>query len=132
MLQYCQDGPTVYFFFDFNDEQKRDPKMMVRSLLRQLLQSNKIPASLDDLFTLCESGQRPPPVDALQEVLRSIIQELPEVYVVLDALDECAQHEELMQTLKAIAGWKLQNLHLLVTSRREHAIESTLEEFVDS
>ena len=123
----------MYFLFDFNDEQKRDPEMMVRSLLCQLLQqSNKIPASLDDLFSSCESGLRRPPVDALQEILQSIIQELPEVYVVLDALDECAQRKKLMQTLEAIAGWELQNLHLLVTSRREQDIESTLEEFIDN
>lgn len=135
MLQHCPEGPrrvAAFFFFDFNDEQKQDREMMVRSLVRQLLQqSNKIPVSLDDLFSSCESGQRRPPVDALQEVLRSMIQELPEIYVVLDALDECAQRKELMQTLEAMVGWKLQNLHLLVTSRREQDIESTLEEFVD-
>lgn len=60
-----------------------------------------------------------------------MIPELPQAYVVLDALDECAQRAELMETLEIIAGWRLQNLHLLVTSRRERAIESTLEEIVD-
>jgi hypothetical protein len=36
VLQHCQDDPgkaTAYFFFDFNDKQKQDPEMMVRSLL---------------------------------------------------------------------------------------------------
>jgi hypothetical protein len=60
-----------------------------------------------------------------------MIQELPQVYIVLDALDECAQRAELMEMLETMAGWKLSNLHLLVTSRRERDIESTLEEFVD-
>ncbi|KAF2178431.1 hypothetical protein K469DRAFT_599451, partial [Zopfia rhizophila CBS 207.26] len=36
-----------------------------------------------------------------------------------------------MDILETIAVWKLQNLHLLVTSRRERDIESSLECFVD-
>jgi hypothetical protein len=36
-----------------------------------------------------------------------------------------------MSVLEEIAGWQLQNLHLLVTSRRERDIESSLEGFVD-
>jgi hypothetical protein len=116
VLRHCQDGPgraTAYFFFDFNDEQKQDPEMMVRSLLCQLLQqsvkqqSAKIPASLDDLFSSCGGGQRRPLVDAFQEVLRLMIQELPQAYVVLDALDECAQRAELMEVLQTMVGWKL-------------------------
>ncbi|KAF2734842.1 ankyrin [Polyplosphaeria fusca] len=39
VLQHCQDDPgkvTAYFFFDFNDVQKQDPEMMIRSLVWQL------------------------------------------------------------------------------------------------
>lgn len=135
VLRYCQDGSgrvAAYFFFDFNDVEKQDTGKMLRSLIWQLSQqSDQIPASLNDLFSSCESGQRQPSVDALQQVLRLIIQELPQAYIVLDALDECAQRTELMETLQTIAEWRLQSLHLLVTSRRVRDIESTLEEFVD-
>jgi len=64
--------------------------------------------------------------------LKSIIQELPQVYILLDALDESAQRVELMEMLKAIAGWQLQNLHLLVTSRKERDIKSSLDSIVGS
>ena len=134
--QHCQDGPgsvVAYFFFDFNDEQKRDPEMMVRSLLCQLSQqSENIPASLDDLYTSCGSGKQQPSADALRRALQLTIEELPQVYIVLDALDECSQRAELMETLETVVGCKFKNLHLLVTSRREKDIESTLEEFVDN
>lgn len=138
MLEYCQHSServAAYFFFDFNDVEKQDPGKMLRSLILQLLQEfDQIPGSLDDLFTCCESGLRQPSAYQLQDVLQSMIQEFREVYVVLDALDECAQREqraELLGTLKIIAKWGLQNLHLLLTSRKERDIESTLEEFVD-
>jgi hypothetical protein len=64
-------------------------------------------------------------------VLQSMIQDIPQVYIVLDALDECIQHEELMDMLELMAGWKAPNLHLLVTSRRNRVIEGSLEGFVD-
>ena len=135
VLQYCQDDPgkvTAYFYFDFNDAQKQDLEMMLRSLICQLSQqSMKIPAGLDTLFSSCENGQRQPSVHALLEVMQQMMQEFPRVYIVLDALDECDRRVELMDMLKAISGWQLQNLHLLVTSRRERDIESSLEGFVD-
>jgi hypothetical protein len=106
---------------------------MVRSLLSQLSQQSiRIPASLDALFSSSENGQRQPSMHALLEALRLMIQELPQVYIVLDALDECAQRIELMERLKAMVGWQLQNLHLLVTSRRERDIESSLDRLADS
>ncbi|KAF2023238.1 hypothetical protein EK21DRAFT_81382 [Setomelanomma holmii] len=51
------------------------------------------------------------------------------VFVVLDALDECSHRVELMDVLETVAGWELQNLHLLMTSRRERDIESSLAGF---
>jgi hypothetical protein len=63
--------------------------------------------------------------------LQSMIQDLPQIYIVLDALDECAQRVELMEMFATMVGWNVLNLHLLVTSRRERDIESSLEGFVD-
>jgi hypothetical protein len=122
----------AYFFFDFNDVKKQDPEMMVRSLLYQLSQQSiKIPASLDALFLSCENGQRQPSVRALMHALQSMIQDLPHIYIMLDALDECAQRLELMEILEMTVRWKIPNLHLLVTSRRERDIESSLEGCVE-
>jgi hypothetical protein len=125
---------TAYFFFDFNDAQKRDPELMLRSLLRQLLQGSVlIPRDVDALFSSCDNGQRRPSVHALLEVTRQAMQEFTHVYIVLDALDECTQRSdlELMDILKTVAGWKLDNLHLLMTSRKERDIESSLKSYVD-
>jgi hypothetical protein len=133
--QHCQDDPgkvTAYFFFDFNDAQKQDPEKMVRSLLCQLSQQSiKIPASLDALFSSCENGQRQASIHALMNALHSMIQELPQVFIVLDALDECTQRGDLMEMLETMMGWKVPNLHLLMTSRKERDIESSLEDYVD-
>jgi hypothetical protein len=134
LVQHCHDDTSVvtaYFYFDFNDTQKQDPELMLRSLLCQLLQrSVVIPKGVDALFSSCENGQRKPSSHALLQVIKEAAQEFMHVYVVLDALDECAQRSELIDMLEAVAEWQLDNLHLLVTSRKERDIERSLEEYI--
>jgi hypothetical protein len=134
LLQHCHDDTsmvTAYFYFDFNNTQKQDPELMLRSLLCQLLQrSSTIPKGVDTLFSSCEDGRRQPSLRALLEVLQLMLQEFAHVYVVLDALDECTQRSELMDMIETVAGWQLDNVHLLLTSRKERDIEISLESFV--
>lgn len=135
MLQHCNNDPgkaVAYFYFDFNDAQKQNSELMLRSLICQLSQQCiRIPTSLNTLFSSCENGQRQPSLHALVEVMQQMVQEFPHVYVVLDALDECAERSELTDILETTAAWQLQNLHVLVTSRKERDIESSLETFID-
>ena len=135
LLQHCHGGPNTviaYFYFDFNDAQKRNPELMLRSLICQLLQRlTTTSESLDALFSSCENGYRQPSQHALLEAMRQVIQEFAHVYIVVDALDECTQRPELMDVLKTAEEWQLQNLHLLMTSRKERDIESSLEDYVD-
>ena len=106
---------------------------MIRSLICELAQQCvKIPTSLEHLFSSCENGQRQPPLDSLLEVLHHTILEFPQSYIVLDALDECIDCAELTAILERMAGWKLDKLHLLVTSRATHDIRRSLESIVDT
>lgn len=135
VFQHCEGDPSkgiAYFFFDFNDVQKQSAELMVRSLISQLLrQCVAVPTSLGALFSTCEHGQRHPSLDALLEVLQQMMREFPHVYIVLDALDECSERAELIKILETISAWQLQNSHILLASRRERDIESSLEKFID-
>jgi hypothetical protein len=105
---------------------------MIRSLVSQLSQQCvKIPSILETLYSSCENGQRQPSLYTLLDVLQEMIHQFPQVYIVLDALDECTNRNELMSILESIAGFQLNGLHLLVTSRKERDIESSLEGFVE-
>jgi hypothetical protein len=122
---------TTYFYFDFNDIEKQDPELMLRSLLCQLVQrSVGIPKGVDALFSSCENGHRKPSLHTLQDVIQQVAQGFAHVYVILDALDECTQRSELMDMLKTMAGWPLHNLHLLITSRKERDIETSLKSYI--
>ncbi|XP_014553175.1 hypothetical protein COCVIDRAFT_75541, partial [Bipolaris victoriae FI3] len=134
LLQHCHVDAsmvTAYFYFDFNDTQKQDPELMLRSLLRQLLQrSIMIPKGVDALFSACENGQRQPSLHALLELTLQVMRQFTHAYIVLDALDECTQRQELMCMLETVAAWQLENRHILMTSRKERDIESSLESYI--
>jgi hypothetical protein len=134
LLQHCENGAsmvTVYFYFDFNDTRKQDPELMLRSLLSQLLQaSSKVPESIGNLFLGCGDGQQQPPLHSLLQVTSQVMQHFTHVYIVLDALDECTKRQDLMDMLETVAAWQHTNMHLLMTSRKERDIESSLESYI--
>lgn len=134
LLQHCHSNNrvvTAYFYFDFNDAQKQDPELMLRSLLCQLLQrSSTIATGVDALFSSCDNGKRQPSLHAILEVSAQVMQQFTHVFIILDALDECTHRLELMDVLETVAGWQLDNMHLLMTSRKERDIESSLVSFV--
>ena len=51
---------------------------------------------------------------------------LGDIYIILDALDECEDRHELLTNLEQIVSWEDVSLHMLVTSRREIDIDEAL------
>jgi Cdc6-like AAA superfamily ATPase len=125
----CASDPgkvVAYFYFDFTDENKQKPD--ISQLSEQRI---KMPLALEKLFSSFDKGNRQPSSDALMIVLQQMLQEFPQSYVVLDALDECTDRGELMRILEQMAGWQLETLRVLITSRKERDIESSLENIVN-
>jgi hypothetical protein len=63
------------------------------------------------------------------------MKDLEDVFIVIDALDECAkggEREELLALIEEIHAWSLLNIHLLVTSRPEPDIKAVLMPLVES
>ncbi|KAI0577124.1 Ankyrin repeat protein [Pyrenophora tritici-repentis] len=136
LLQYCDHHTgniVAYFYFDFSDVQKQNEEWMLRSLFCQLLRHTEGSSpKVEDFYTSHGNGATQPSLDALLDMLRATIEQLPQVYVVLDALDECSQRDDLMEIIETVTRWDLQNMHLIITSRRERDIESSLDGLVDT
>jgi len=82
--------PLLYFFFDFNDNGKQILDSMVRSHISQLYHKCEDTWKLlDSLYSSCEAGRNQPSCESLCKVLLQMVEQVKEVYVVLDALDEC-------------------------------------------
>ncbi|OBT38491.1 hypothetical protein VE00_11148 [Pseudogymnoascus sp. WSF 3629] len=132
ILLYCTNDPgkvVAYFYFDFTDADKQKPELMVRSLISQLSeQCIRMPLALEALYSSCDKGNRQPSLDALMNVLQQMLLEFPQSYLILDALDECANRAKLLSILEQIAGWQLEEMRVLVTSWKERDIESSLDE----
>jgi hypothetical protein len=123
---HCQSHPSfaiAYFYFDFGDSEKQRSDNLIRSLVTQLsAHSLSCPDTLKALYSQNLNGQWQPNTDGLMVTLEHIIGGFEHVYVVLDALDECRDQEQLLALVEEIVDWKIGKLHLLVTSRTERDI----------
>ncbi|KAF2787346.1 hypothetical protein K505DRAFT_288134, partial [Melanomma pulvis-pyrius CBS 109.77] len=126
----CQsddDSLLVYFFFDFTTRDKRIVSLFLRSLLSQILvQKRKIPEPIRLLYDQHHGGFQEPGITTLLNALRATLNGAEQTYFVIDAIDECSEMVEFLETFEEILDWSLGNVHILATSRREKDIEECL------
>ncbi|KAJ6474364.1 ankyrin repeat-containing domain protein [Mycena sanguinolenta] len=133
-----QLGVYAFFYFDINSLQQQTVNNLLCSLVNQL--SGQLPCpALFTLWETCQNGGRLPS----NSDLLSIMKELGgthEIYLLVDALDECSERDMLLGALANILEAKLPKMHLVVTSRTEvthseiakEAVLVSLEESVRS
>lgn len=118
----------AFFYFTFSDNSKQHESDMLRALLLQL--SGQLQDGEADLTRLHRSyNDSIPPPQALIESLRRVIQRFHHVYIALDGLDESpldGPREGVLETLNSIRTWRIQGLHLFLTSRNEPDIRDSL------
>ena len=131
VLHHCHlnsSRAAAYFYFDFNDDQKQSYEKMIRSLITHLsVRSASTPQALESLYSSKMNGNQQPTTNELLTTLRQIIQGFKETFVILDALDECKDRQELLAGIEEMVRWKTGKLHMLVTSRKENDIEEWLK-----
>jgi hypothetical protein len=119
---------VAFYYFDFNDNGKRDVNSLARALLAQLLtQCPSNARCIDELHSQIQYGQKRD-IDFLLGVLREFVQSFEQTYIVIDALDECSECEELMKFIEVVHGWESAQLHIFATSRQLPEIEETIRE----
>ncbi|EWC43627.1 hypothetical protein DRE_01514 [Drechslerella stenobrocha 248] len=122
----------LYFYFDFTDQKKQTFDSLIRALISQLYrQSTEASQELSSLFASCQDGGRQPERQSLCQTFLRMIKRLKEVWIVIDALDECqgTDRETLTSWMREILCFNHKNVHLLVASRAEIDIKSGIMEF---
>jgi ankyrin repeat domain-containing protein 50 len=138
MKEHCKKPgiALAYFYFDFNDPEKQKTSNLVSSLLAQLCNKlDDLPEQLKMLYKDCIKGQQRAATDKLNAMLSLVVKDLEDVFIVIDALDECAkigERGELLTLIKDIHAWSLSKVHLLLTSRPEPDIKAVLMPLVGS
>ncbi|KIL58686.1 hypothetical protein M378DRAFT_86080, partial [Amanita muscaria Koide BX008] len=123
-------GPIglAYYYFDILDVKKRTVEGLLSSLALRLYTCNPSNhTAVDQLYRNCKDGVDKPSGQQLEDLLKQLISGFKETYIVIDALDECKELQELLKLLKRIHGWQIGQCHLLVTSRKEQVIVKSLE-----
>ncbi|KAH9979687.1 hypothetical protein BJV74DRAFT_123610 [Russula compacta] len=125
-----------FFYCDFRDNQKKDRRGLLSSLLIQFCdQADSYCAVLSDFYSVHDSGSQHPSDDELVQCLENMLkppEQLP-VFIVLDALDECSNstsipspRDKILELVEELVRLRLPNLHICVTSRPEVDIKPVL------
>ena len=131
-LQKSGLASLAFFHFDFREDQKKDLRGLLSSLLVQLCQqSDAYSAILSDFYVAHRRGSQHASDSELVECLKDMLssQGKPQS---IDALDECpistglpSPHEKVLELLEDLV--KIPNLRICVTSRPEADIMPVLE-----
>ena len=125
------------YFYDFREEDKKDLRGLLSSILFQLCdQSNSYYDILASFYSKNRDGAQSPGDDELVRCLKDVLSRLGQapIYLIVDALDECPNTSalssprlEVLTLLEDLVDAQLPNLRICVTSRPEADIKSILE-----
>jgi len=136
-MQKAGLASLAFFYCDFREDQKKDLRGLLSSLLVQLgRQSDSYSDILFEFYSEHDDGSRHPSDDELARCLTDLLK-LPgqaPVYVVVDALDECSNTSavrsprvKVLKLIKELIKSQFPNLRLCVTSRPETDIKAILD-----
>lgn len=129
--------PLVFFYFAVTDNRRKSLDGAIRSLISQLCsQSEDAWAELKSLFSSHKNGGRQPSTRSLCKAFESMVLCTGEVWMVLDALDECEAgmgltSQGVMPWVKGLLESPL-SIRLLLTCRGEHKTQLYLESSTNS
>ena len=126
----------AFFYCDFREDQKKDLRGLLSSLLVQLChQSDSYCDLLLNFYAKHDKGSRDPSNSALAECLKNLLNlpGLAPVYLVIDALDECpstsaipSPRHKVLKLIEDLIKSQIPNLRICVTSRPEVDIKDIL------
>jgi hypothetical protein len=130
----------AFFYCDFREDQTKDLRGLLSSLLVQLChQSDSYCDMLSKFYCGYANGSRYPGDEALVECLMDML-ELPghaPVYLIVDALDECpntssipSPRSDVLVLIERLIKSGISNLHICVTSRPEIDIKDALDPLI--
>ena len=130
----------AFFYCDFREDQKKDLRRLLSSLLVQLChQSDSYSDILSNFYSEHGNGSSHPSDDVLAGCLKDLL-ELPghaPVYLIMDALDECpntssipSPRDEVLNLIEELIKSDIPHLRICVTSRPETDIKDALDPLV--
>ena len=121
---------VAILYLSYRDQEEQSAKNLIGSLVRQVAHRKRTLS--DDVIGLYHhhtlKGSRPT-INELSNLLHSEVTRLSEVFILVDAMDECSVNdytrEELLTTLQRLLA--MPNVRLMITSRPVASIEAQLQ-----
>ncbi|KIK75548.1 hypothetical protein PAXRUDRAFT_484931 [Paxillus rubicundulus Ve08.2h10] len=115
----------AYFYFDGRESGSTLQKFetLLRSFLAQLcFNQPEIPDAMKRLYDVDGKDHPEPTVSQLRTTLGEVVKGFDDVYILIDALDECDSQAGLLDWMNSLQS-TTPGLHLFATSRPERIIE---------
>ncbi|KAF8713547.1 hypothetical protein AX14_012942 [Amanita brunnescens Koide BX004] len=120
----------AFFYFDINDKTKQSSRNLLSSLVLSLTAKSNDYSPLERLYMELDKLHLPTERELL-DLLRELLQFFKQAYIVIDALDECDDYDQLFnQVIRVMRTWNVSHLHVFMSSRREQNIIITMKECV--
>lgn len=131
LTETYKSTPTLYFYCNYAEPTRREALSIVRSLLKQLSAKDKeldptIISAFDDATSLS--------LDASKDLLKTAISRFEDVYIIVDALDECLETESekerelLVEFLAQLSSFEGCNVKMFLTSRFDNDLHQMLKD----
>jgi hypothetical protein len=115
--KYRQDPdiPVVFFYCEYDDPAKRLTSKIMASILDQLMYNPQVLALVKETWMNQSPNLQHLGLENLQDLIIQLLQQSQHAYIIVDALDECDNPEEVAKILLCLAAYCC----VLVTSRSE-------------
>ena len=111
---------VAYIYCDYTRQHEQIHINLIASILKQLLQHEiLVPETVWEFYRHHIHLGKPPEAQEMYDLLQSSLSDLPQVYIVVDAVDELSVNDQVRQTLLSslVLLQKAHSINLLVTSR---------------
>jgi hypothetical protein len=134
LTKYRDDLDTgiSYVYCNYGRQQEQTLRNLLLVLLKQLLQRQlSLPMTILQLYKSHLVDRSPPAIEELKNLLQMIIPLYSNVFIVIDALDECTKEvcDRFLSVLFNLQNQDKSHLNLLVTSRFVPEIMSQFARF---
>ncbi|KAF9009653.1 hypothetical protein BDQ17DRAFT_1348524 [Cyathus striatus] len=119
-----EGSKSAYVYFIFDGRSSRDEfqhDKFIRSLVMQLIYPS-LPPPVKKLYEDCKPYQ--PSTKNLEETFLKMTTCFDNVFIIVDALDECSEWPYLFKWIKSLSHHRRGKLHLFATSRPQSDLET--------
>lgn len=110
---------VAHIYFNYNEQYQQTPVRTIASLVKQLAyRLQYLPAEIEALYNRLVSGAKKPTLEELYGVLLAVSKSFTQVFLIIDALDECDPDDQRKDLLPLFHRIGKSGVNLFLTSRQ--------------